>query len=256
MKVFIVLTVLAVTIFIPAKASIRGTGPGRSGVPRSASAAFLDTIPKAFCYYDVQSECSRQSHTADVKLTNCNALYGKFGGIQSKLEQYANALIETSFKYLTVSSYFGNFERNRMGLKRLYRKLSDEAWDDAKDLINFITLRGGEMHFDNRATYWDSDKTRDLQVNENDLSELERMSNVLDNYKMLADEAIKIQREVVKHTDADGSVAHYFEERFFKRQTKTVHTLSGYVNDLKRFFADADASLALFLFDEYLKTSV
>ncbi|XP_046419464.1 uncharacterized protein LOC124179303 [Neodiprion fabricii] len=249
MKVFIFLTVLAVTIFTPAKASYRSPAMGRAAAHSSASPSIL-----SFCYNDVQSECRGQSHSVDARLENCNALYGKFGRIQSKLEQYANALIDTSFKYLTVSSYFGNFERNRMGLKRLYRKLSDEAWDDAKDLINFITLRGGEMHFDERPTYWN--ERRELQVNEHDLSELERMSNVLDNYKMMADEAIKIQREVTKHADLDGSVAHYFEERFFQRQTKTVHTLSGYVNDLKRFFSEADASLALFLFDEYLLKSV
>ncbi|XP_046477042.1 ferritin light chain-like [Neodiprion pinetum] len=208
-----------------------------------------------YCYRNVNEICSKSHHSSDVPLKNCNATYGHFDKIHSELEQYANAQIEASFKYLLMSSYFGNFMSNRDGFKGFYRKLSDQAWDDAKDLINFITQRGGNMNFNDEAKFWSDDDAKVLQIKDN-LSEFDSMSNVLDNYKKLADEALKIHAETAKHTEADGSVAHYLEERFFNRQAKTVHTLAGYVNDLKRFFSAPDASLAVFLFDEYLQTSM
>lgn len=63
------------------------------------------------------------------------------------LQAYANAHIESSFEYLLMSSHFGNYEANRDGFKGLYRKLSDNAWQKAIDMIQFITKRGGTMNF-------------------------------------------------------------------------------------------------------------
>jgi ferritin len=36
---------------------------------------------------------------------------------------------------------------SREGFEKLFRKLSDSAWDDAIDLIKYITKRGGTMEF-------------------------------------------------------------------------------------------------------------
>lgn len=80
-------------------------------------------------------------------LANCNAKYGSFEALQAELQAYANAHIETSFEFLLMSTHFGNYEANREGFKGLYRKLSDENWERAIDIIKFITKRGGRMNF-------------------------------------------------------------------------------------------------------------
>jgi Ferritin-like domain. len=39
---------------------------------------------------------------------------------------------------------------SREGFEKLFRKLSDSTWDDAIDLIKYITKRGGTMDFSAR----------------------------------------------------------------------------------------------------------
>lgn len=86
--------------------------------------------------------------TTDVPaLTNCSAKYGKFDKLETDLQGYVNGHIEISFKYLLMSTYFGNYQYNRNGFKGLYRKLSDDAWEKAIGLIKYITKRGGKMNF-------------------------------------------------------------------------------------------------------------
>lgn len=67
--------------------------------------------------------------------------------MQVDLQAFVNANIETSFEFLLMSAHFGNYEANREGFKAYYRKISDKAWEDAIDVIKFITKRGGRMNF-------------------------------------------------------------------------------------------------------------
>lgn len=46
-----------------------------------------------------------------------------------------------------MSTYLGNYENQREGFKKLYRKYSDEMWENGIDLIKYITKRGGSMNF-------------------------------------------------------------------------------------------------------------
>lgn len=78
--------------------------------------------------------------------SNCNAQYGAIDTLLADLQSFVNANIETSFELLLMSAHFGNYEANRSGFKSLYRKLSDESWKDAIDLIKYITKRGGRMN--------------------------------------------------------------------------------------------------------------
>lgn len=81
-------------------------------------------------------------------MLNCNA---KYGHIERHplidLQSYANANIRVSFEFLLMSSYFGNYEDQRHGFKKLYRKFSDELWEDAINIIKYVTKRGDTMDF-------------------------------------------------------------------------------------------------------------
>lgn len=83
----------------------------------------------------------------DVAISNCNAQYGAIDTLEPDLQSYVNANIETSFEFLLMSTHFGNYEVNRDGFKGLYRKLSDQSWADAIDLIKYIARRGSRMDF-------------------------------------------------------------------------------------------------------------
>ena len=80
-------------------------------------------------------------------LPNCNAKFGAIDLLQTELQAYANGYIENSFEYLLMSTYFCNYESNREGFKKLYRKLSDEAWEKSIELIKYVSNRGGRMNF-------------------------------------------------------------------------------------------------------------
>lgn len=45
------------------------------------------------------------------------------------------------------STHFKNYETQREGLGNLYKKYSDKTWEDAIELIKYVTKRGGSMDF-------------------------------------------------------------------------------------------------------------
>ncbi|KAG8037453.1 hypothetical protein G9C98_005663 [Cotesia typhae] len=205
-----------------------------------------------FCYNDVEAACSPRPLTGDGTMLSCNAKYGAIDQLMVDLQSYANANIETSFEYLLMSTHFGNYETNREGFKGLYRKMSDRAWENAIDIIKFITKRGGKMDFNQLPRFKRTGKEQRVV----ELSEISSLAKALDTEKQMADEAIRVHGQAQHHTKLDSSVAHYMEEQFMEPQAETVRTLAGHTNDLKRLLGDNDASLSIFMFDEYLKKTL
>lgn len=82
------------------------------------------------------------------------------------------------------------------------------------------------------------------------------LAKALDSQKQLADEALRIHAEALQRDKQDAAVAHYIEERFMEPLSERVRQLAGYSNDLKNMLEKSDASLSVFLFDEYLKKSL
>ncbi|XP_015607787.1 uncharacterized protein LOC107273783 [Cephus cinctus] len=219
--------------------------------------AILSTLLVAasaeYCYNDVEAACSSRPLNTDAPLlANCNAKYGSFESLQADMQAYANANIETSFEYLLMSTHFGNYEVNREGFKGLYRKLSDKAWDDAIDVIKFIAKRGGRMNFNQLPRFKKNGKESRIL----ELTELNSLAKALDTQKQLADEALRLHGQATQHSKQDASVAHYLEEHFVEKQADTVRDLAGHTNDLKSLLGDRDASVSVFLFDEYIKKTL
>lgn len=103
--------------------------------------------------------------STDGTMLNCNAKYGAIDQLMVDLQSYANANIETSFEYLLMSTHFGNYETNREGFKGLYRKMSDRAWENAIDIIKFITKRGGKMDFNQLPRFKRTVRIRNMFFN-------------------------------------------------------------------------------------------
>ncbi|XP_066596485.1 ferritin light chain [Prorops nasuta] len=206
-----------------------------------------------FCYNDIEGICGVKAGTTDIKLlANCNAKYGSIEALQADLQAYANANIESSFEYLLMSTHFGNYEANRNGFKGLYRQLSDKAWDDAINVIKFIAKRGGRMNFNQLPRFKKAIKeSRILELNE-----LNSLAKALDTQKQLAEEALRIHSQAQHHTKLDASVAHYMEEQFMEGQAERVRELAGHTIDLKSMLLERDASVSVFLFDEYLQKHI
>ncbi|KAL6262359.1 hypothetical protein P5V15_007448 [Pogonomyrmex californicus] len=214
------------------------------------SALFLTAFAE-YCYTDIESACSTNPKNGGL-VSNCNAKYGAIETLQPELQAFANANIETSFEFLLLSTHFGNYEANREGFKKLYRKLSDKSWEEAIELIKYITERGGKMDMNQLPR--SKKLVKDSRILE--LTELSSLAKALDSEKQLADEALRIHSQAQHHTKQDAAVAHYIEEHFMESLTERVRQLAGYSNDLKNMLEERDASLSVFLFDEYLKSAL
>ncbi|KAL6425625.1 hypothetical protein ACFW04_009630 [Cataglyphis niger] len=208
---------------------------------------FLLTASAEYCYSDVESACSTNPKRL---ITNCNAQYGAIEEYQPELQAFANANIEMSFEFLLMSTHFGNYEAHREGFKGLYRKLSDQSWADAIDLIKYIAKRGGRMDFNQLPRFKKS--VKDSKILE--LTELNSLAKALDSEKQLANEALRIHAQAQHHAKMqDADIAHYIEEHFTESLSERVRDLAGYSNDLRKLLNERDPSVSVFLFDEYLK---
>lgn len=171
------------------------------------------------------------------------------------LQAYANDQLSQSFDYLLLAANFGNYVKNRPGFEKQFRELSDTAWERSINLIKHITKRGGVHDFyTRRTTTVARNNKRTLE-----LDELSALAYALDVEKNLAVEAHSLH-ERYSHANHkaqyDSEVAHYLEEKFIEDQAEKIRELSGFTNDLKHLITDAkDTTLAVHLFDEYLKTA-
>lgn len=127
-----------------------------------------------YCYNDVVAACKP---AGGEDLTHCNARYGGIGSVEYDLQSYANKHITHSFQYLLLSSHFGNYEKQRMGFSKMFKKLSDTAWKDGIELIKYLTKRGGIMDFKSKRQ---EDTLVETQKDTYELYELESLAKALD----------------------------------------------------------------------------
>ncbi|XP_063544049.1 ferritin light chain [Cydia strobilella] len=209
------------------------------------------------CYQDVSMDCSQASNS--MVLAKCNAIYGGYGhhgNLASEMQAYANLHLARSYEFLLSASYFDNYQTNRKGFSKLFRKLSDDAWEKTIDLIKHITTRGGVMDFARRSTLDTSSKNFTVELNE-----LEALAKALDIEKEIAERAFHIHGEATRNSQHlhDPEIAQYMEEEFIEDHAKTIRNLAGHSADIKKFIAQNDGqdlSISLYLYDEYLQKTV
>nr|ABF51340.1 ferritin isoform 2 [Bombyx mori] len=77
------------------------------------------------CYQNVDQGCRRT-----LSLPHCSAYYGQFKDnhvVANELKALASLYLKRSYHYLLSASYFNNYQTNREGFAKLFRKLS-EPW--------------------------------------------------------------------------------------------------------------------------------
>uniref|UniRef100_U5ETA4 Ferritin n=1 Tax=Corethrella appendiculata TaxID=1370023 RepID=U5ETA4_9DIPT len=213
--------------------------------------AIVPAFANEYCVKSVEEACGDKGTDS----TNCNAIYGSIDSIKGDLSSLTLQYFMKSFDYLLLSSNFGTHTLNRPGFEKLYRKTSDDAWNEAIDLIKYQTTRGSTMDFE-----------KDIKlVGDNfALNELHSLSFALDYEKILAKEIHGIHKKVSHaHSSThaaneehhyDPEITQYLEEKFIENEAETIRKLSGYTNDLAKLIKSKEpqSSLAIYLFDEYL----
>ncbi|KAL0281216.1 UNVERIFIED_CONTAM: hypothetical protein PYX00_002271 [Menopon gallinae] len=200
-----------------------------------------------YCHSDVLTAC-KPGGTPD--LANCHAKYGEINAVEFDLQSFVNKHITHSFQYLLLSSHFKNYEKSREGFTKLFKSLSDKTWNDAIDLIKYITKRGGRMDF---GSFRQDDALVQSAVRNEEqyeLYELESLAKALDIQKSMAVEANRIH--LVANRDAE--VMSHIENTYVHKLRDSIRELAGHSNDLKNLIAsNKQNSLHVYLFDEYLQ---
>uniref|UniRef100_A0A224XW27 Ferritin n=1 Tax=Panstrongylus lignarius TaxID=156445 RepID=A0A224XW27_9HEMI len=213
---------------------------------------FIGLANAQYCFNQVHNSCG----IPGSDLPYCNAKYSGAHRVMPDLQEYVMQHLSHSFQYLLMSTNFANYEKNREGFSKLYRKFSDSTWDDAIDLIKYVTKRGGVMQLDTEVPR-EPNPAFSKSFN---MFELESLSRALDMHKSLAEKAHKIHSEVSKRSDDyhDAETLSYLEKEFVHKHSDTIRDLAGYTNDLSSmiFKEVRDPSLSVFLFDEYLQKTL
>lgn len=88
-----------------------------------------------------------------------------------------------------------------------------------------------------------------------ELYELQSLGRALDIEKSLAKEAFDIHKDASGHRQErhDPEIAHHLEEEFMEKHRETIRKLAGHAKDLTSLLNGPDASVGLYVFDEYLQ---
>lgn len=184
---------------------------------------------------------------------SCTSLFSGFPHVQSDLNKYTKQMLDKSYDFLLLSSVFDTYTLDRPGFEKLYRKISDKAWEDTIELIKYQSKRGASVTL-NKGT---DNPVHDVAslVESNEASSLKL---AIDYEKLLATEAHHIHKKI-SHADSgkhyDPDVAHYLDEKLIEYQSGTIRKLSGYITNLDDILNEANTKdLGVQLFDEYLKS--
>lgn len=203
-----------------------------------------------YCYSEIVSACS----LAGGDTQNCTAKYGAAHTVLKDLQNYANLHIARNWQFMLMSAHFNNYVKNREGFSKLFKKYSDESWEDSIELIKYIAKRGGIHDF-----RYKKELPSEVGTQTFELDELPSLAKGLGMWKTVADEAHYIHSEISGHkTKAhDAEVSSFIENEFVHKHANIIRDLAGYTNDLKRLVHEnPDSSLAVFLFDNYLKKAI
>lgn len=108
-----------------------------------------------------------------------------------------------------LSTNFGNYVKNRPGFEKVFRSLSDRAWNNAFSLIKEITKRGGAHDFAARISSNPIQQSKMLE-----LSELNSLALALDVEKELAKEAHDIHQRYSHATHKSHYDPEVWQTRF------------------------------------------
>lgn len=192
------------------------------------------------CYDGIVGFCDKSK-----EVESCSAKYSGFSHHLHHMQGYANVHLEKSFDYLLLGANFNQYKKDRPGFQKLFNGLSDRAWNNAIDLIKYITKRGGTHDFT-------VSKFCNFGVNP-EVNEIKSLGIALDIEKCLAKETDKLDESAIINKNYDTGLSHFIEEKFTEQQSTTIRELAGHINDMQKIVSHPDtASLGIYLFDEYL----
>ncbi|XP_065072483.1 ferritin light chain-like [Ochlerotatus camptorhynchus] len=189
------------------------------------------------------------------------AQFSSINHVQDDLQTFTNQQLDKSYDFLLLAFTFDKYDLDRPGFEKLYRKISDKAWEDTIALVKYQSKRGLIVSLDgvqsgvvNQLNEGKVGKTSLLDSNE-----LSSLKVALGYEKILADESHRIHKKISHAHDKgaayDPDVAHYLDEEIIEYQSGTIRKLTGYIHNLHSIIEESNTKdMGIHMFDEYLSS--
>lgn len=203
-------------------------------------------------------------HAVEFNSSDVNQFTAQFSSInhvQNDLQSFTNQQLDKSFDFLLLAFTFDKYDLDRPGFEKLYRKISDKAWEDTIALVKYQSKRGLSVSLDGVQTGV-VNQLNDGKVGKTtllDSNELSSLKVALGYEKILADESHRIHKKISHAHDKgaayDPDVAHYLDEEIIEYQSGTIRKLTGYIHNLHSIIEESNTKdMGIHMFDEYLNS--
>lgn len=203
-------------------------------------------------------------HAVEFNSSDVNQFTAQFSSInhvQNDLQSFTNQQLDKSFDFLLLAFTFDKYDLDRPGFEKLYRKISDKAWEDTIALVKYQSKRGLTVSLDGVQTGV-VNQLNDGKVGKTtllDSNELSSLKVALGYEKILADESHRIHKKISHAHDKgaayDPDVAHYLDEEIIEYQSGTIRKLTGYIHNLHSIIEESNTKdMGIHMFDEYLNS--
>ncbi|XP_055603036.1 soma ferritin isoform X2 [Uranotaenia lowii] len=202
-------------------------------------------------------------HADDYNATDVSRFTAKFSSVEhvhNDLEVFTNQQLEKSYDYLLLAFTFDKYDLNRPGFEKLYRKISDKAWEDTEGLIKYQAKRGLTVNINGvqSAVVGLLNEGKVGKTSLLDSDELSSLKLALSYEKILADESHRIHKKISHAHDKancyDPDVAHYLDEEIIEYQSGVIRKLTGYIHNLNSIIEESNTKdMGIHMFDEYLE---
>ncbi|XP_055524220.1 soma ferritin-like [Wyeomyia smithii] len=200
------------------------------------------------------------THADDTNATDVNKYTAQFSAInhiREDLQTFTNQQLEKSYDFLLLSLTFDKYELDRPGFEKLYRKISDKAWEDTIGLIKYQSKRGLSVSLNGALSIvgkLDGKVEKSTLVDSDELSSLKL---ALDYEKLLAEESHRVHKKISHAHDKgqayDPDAAHYLDEEIIEYQSGVIRKLTGYIHNLNSIIEEPKTKdMGIHMFDEYL----
>lgn len=80
------------------------------------------------------------------------AQFSSINHVQNDLQTFTNQQLDKSYDFLLLAFTFDKYDLDRPGFEKLYRKISDKAWEDTIALVKYQSKRGLTVSLDGVQT--------------------------------------------------------------------------------------------------------
>lgn len=211
--------------------------------------AIAGTGAQDACYNHVLDNCD--GHDAWTE-GQCNSIHGGFLGNSNNLHKIIIDDFSDSINYMLMATQFSTDASNQMGFYKFLMGKSDKMWTRGKDMVKYITKRGGKMgsgfQISGRAN-----------LGSEPVNELSSLGLSLDMMKARTENIITAYKHSYSKTNNgqgssfDPTTAHLLEE-ITEDYADDIRDVAGKLNTLAKMVKhDKSRSLALHMFDNMLK---